>query len=64
MNSNMYIKNCVEQFEALLKEQYRRAEAMKNAPAAMDYSTIDKIIIGYSITDEKEMKKTRYRYEF
>ena len=46
MSSEMYIKNCVEQFEILLKEQFARAEKMKNAPAAVDYSKLDKIIIG------------------
>ena len=46
MSNELYIKNCVEQFETLLKEQYARAEKMKNAPAAIDYATLDKIVIG------------------
>ena len=46
MSNEMYIKSCVEQFENLLKEQYVRAEKMKNAPPAIDYSKVDKIIIG------------------
>ena len=46
MSNEMYIKNCVEQFEKLLNEQYARAEKMKNAPPAIDYAKLDKIIIG------------------
>ena len=46
MSNEMYIKNCVEQFEKLLSEQYARAEKMKNAPPAIDYAKLDKIIIG------------------
>ena len=44
MSNEMYIKNCVEQFEKLLNEQYVRAEKMKNAPPAIDYAKLDKII--------------------
>ena len=46
MNNEIYINDCVKQFETLLKEQYARAEKMKNAPAAVDYASLDKIIIG------------------
>ena len=47
MNTNEnYIINAVEQFEKLLREQYARAEKMKNAPCATDYASLDKIIIG------------------
>ena len=45
-NNEQYINEAVAQFEKLLREQYARAEKMKNAPEAVDYAKLDKIIIG------------------
>lgn len=41
-----YIKACVEHFELLIREQYARAEGMRNAAPAVDYSKLDRIVIG------------------
>jgi isocitrate dehydrogenase (NAD+) len=46
LNNEQYINEAVSQFETLLREQYARAEKMKNAPEAVDYAELDKIIIG------------------
>ena len=46
MNREDYIKEAVAQFETILREQSARAEKMKNAPPATDFSKLDKIIIG------------------
>lgn len=46
MNNETYIKSAVEQFEVLLREQYARAQKMKNEAAAKDYSALPKIVIG------------------
>ena len=45
-NNEQYINEAVAQFEALLREQYARAEKMMNAPEAVDYAKLDKIVIG------------------
>ena len=46
VNNEQYINEAVAQFETLLREQYARAEKMMNAPDAVDYAKLDKIIIG------------------
>ncbi len=46
MNYEAKIKECTEHFEGLLRAQLARAEAMKNAPAATDFTTKEKIVIG------------------
>ncbi len=37
----------IQDFEKLVKEQLERVERMKNEPPAIDYSGLDKIIIGF-----------------
>ena len=38
--------NYTEHFETLVKEQLERVERMKNAPAAPDFASMDKVVIG------------------
>ena len=40
------IKNAIEKFEALVREQASRAEEIKKQGDAVDYSKLDKIVIG------------------
>ena len=37
----------IQDFEKLVQEQLKRVERMKNEPPAIDYSGLDKIIIGF-----------------
>ena len=46
MNYEQYINESCAKFEAILREQLERAEKMKNAAPANDFSKMDKIIIG------------------
>ncbi len=41
-----YIKNATEAFEKVLREQLLRCEKMKNAEKAIDFSKLDKLVIG------------------
>lgn len=41
-----YIKSAVSQFENLLREQIARQQKMENESGAIDYNSLDKIIIG------------------
>ncbi len=45
MNEQM-IKNAAEKFESVLREQLERVERMKNEKDFVDYSALDKLIIG------------------
>ena len=46
MEREIYIKEAVAKFEALLKEQLERTDRMANASAPKDYTNMDKIVIG------------------
>ena len=46
MNYESYIKEAIEKYEIILREQLARAEKMKNAAPALDFANMDKIIIG------------------
>ena len=35
-----------EHFEQIVKDQLERVERMKNAPAAPDFASMDKVVIG------------------
>ena len=46
MDKEKYIKEASEKFEALLREQIKRAEDMKNAAGAKDFAALPQITIG------------------
>lgn len=46
-----YINDACKHFETLIREQLKRAEAMKNAAKPVDYTKEDKIIIGVADGD-------------
>lgn len=46
MNNEKYIESAVAQFEKVLREQISRAEKMKNAASAKDFSSLDTITVG------------------
>ena len=62
-----YINDACKHFEALLREQIARAEAMKNAAEPIDYAKEDKIIISVADGDGigpiimKEALKVAYK---
>ena len=45
-NMEQYINNAVSQFEKLLREQIARQQKMENDSGAVDYSNLEKIVIG------------------
>ena len=46
MDKEKYIKEASEKFEALLREQIKRAEDMKNAAGAKDFAALPQITVG------------------
>lgn len=45
-NMEQYINNAVSQFEKLLREQIARQQKMENDSGAVDYTNLEKIVIG------------------
>ena len=45
-NMEQYISNAVSHFEKLLREQIARQQKMEKDSGAIDYSSLDKIVIG------------------
>lgn len=43
---DQYIKNALTHFEGLLNQQLKRVEALENQAPAIDFSSLDKIVIG------------------
>ena len=60
-----YINNAVLHFEQLLREQIARQQKMEKDSGAIDYSSLDKIIIGDRTRENGEIKqKITIQYKF
>ena len=45
-DNEKYISSAVADFEKILREQLARNEKMKSAPPAVDFASLDRIVIG------------------